>query len=77
MDNIVRNFEEIELTVAELELTVAELDGISGGQGFEGTFTGDLFGTPLEAPLAITGTNVSFDGGIHGQFTIVGTTFTL
>ena len=77
MDNIVRSFEGIELTEAELGLTDVELGSICGGQGFEGTFTGDLFSTPLVAPLLITGTNVSFDGGLHGTFSIIGTTFSL
>jgi uncharacterized membrane protein len=77
MDNIVRSFEEIELTEAELGLTDVELEGICGGQGFEGTFTGELFGTPIMVPLSIMGTNVSFDGGLHGYFSIIGTSFSL
>jgi len=58
MENIVRTWEEIELTEAELELTDAELEGIYGAGATDGSplnTAGTCFSIPvhIEARLVL------------------------
>jgi hypothetical protein len=75
MDNIVRTWEDVELTAAELELTEAQLEAVYGAV-VGGTITGDVFGLIGSFPVttAVSGSGIAFSGGnvIAGTVTAMG-----